>query len=383
MRLHSDNIAIVLDVCLDRIRHDESLEACLVDYPSQAKELEPLLIAAQRARTLRPPSLDPQARLAIRRRMHQAIADRQRAPRPTIATWFNPAILRFALALLIALVSMSGVAAAQTSLPGSLLYPVKRAGESTRLVLAFTPAQRAALHLDFAAARAAEIRALADGQQAIDSSLVADLEHEYSLARAEFGRAPSADAKFLAIRYASARRSDVAMLSTLLAREDAAGRPQLERALRLSQQALTGIETPKEPVHSAPTAPASQPVPEQDPNVGNSPETKPNHGGQAMPTPSGDAESGSGPYAGGGQAGENQSGPGNSAAPHPTPSGKPADAGSGKPADTPGQDTGKPADAGAKATPRAKPNDRGSDPKPQPQPRSDNGNNGRGHGGHP
>jgi uncharacterized protein involved in high-affinity Fe2+ transport len=36
----------VLEDCLDRISQGESLQACLVRYPEQATELEPLLIAA-------------------------------------------------------------------------------------------------------------------------------------------------------------------------------------------------------------------------------------------------------------------------------------------------------------------------------------------------
>jgi hypothetical protein len=348
MQVRSEDITTIFDVCLERMRFGDGLEECLLDYPSEADELGPLLVAAQRARTLRPPALDPQARLAIQWRMHQAIADRQRAPRPTIASWFRPAIVRFALALLIAFVSMhSGVAAAQTSLPGNLLYPVKRAGEGIRLVLAFTPAQRAALHLDFAAARAAEIRALADGQQAIDSSLVADLEREYRLAREEFGRAPSADANNLAIRYVSERQSDVAMLSDLLARGNALGRPQLERALRLSEQALAGIQPAK--------VPGSQPLPTNGDNTGNTSEGKPDSAGpKATPEAK---PAGPGPKA-------TPEGEPDSTSPKATPKAKPDSAGPKATLE------GKPADAGPKATPEDKPNDGG--PKNTPEAKPDN-----------
>src|SRR4029079_5237698 len=101
---------------------------------------------------------------------------------------------------------------------------------------AMSPSQRAALHLDFAAARSAEILALVNDQQSIDNQLVADLEREFSLAREEFGRAPSADASYLAARYVAERQANVATFSALLTSEEAVGRPQLERVLRLNEQ---------------------------------------------------------------------------------------------------------------------------------------------------
>ena len=60
MHIESDDITTIFDVCLERVRCGESIEACALDYPSEAAELEPLLIAAMYARsTFRPPALAP------------------------------------------------------------------------------------------------------------------------------------------------------------------------------------------------------------------------------------------------------------------------------------------------------------------------------------
>src|SRR5215216_7600781 len=117
MQARSDDITTIFDDCLERMRFGESIEACLLDYPSEAEELEPLLIAATYARsTLQPPSLSPQARQAIQRQLHQAVAARQPAQRRKPAKLFAPFAMRFALALLIALLSLGGgVAAAHSS----------------------------------------------------------------------------------------------------------------------------------------------------------------------------------------------------------------------------------------------------------------------------
>jgi hypothetical protein len=363
MQARSEDILTIFDVCLERMRCGDSPEACLLDYPSEAEELGPLLYAAMRARTFQPPPLNPEARAAIQRRLRQAIAVRQPKRRRLMAGWFRPMAVRFALALFIALLSIrGGVAAAQTSLPGSLLYPAKRAGESIRLGLALSPAARAALHLDFAASRAAEVIALANRQQVIDNRLVADLEREYNLAREEFARAPSTEASHLIIRYVAARRADVAMLSAALVHADSLAQPQLERALRLSEQALVGISPAETPAPSAPS-PAFQPAPARDANRVSTPGANQSQGDP--PTPVGIGE-----HSGVGQNVE-LSEQGNSTDPQPTPSSKPADPGpEQRPETPPGQDNSTPAEPGPEQRPEVPPGqDNGTPAEPGPEQR--------------
>src|SRR5882672_8098639 len=124
MQILSYNLTTILDICLERMRRGESIEACVLDYPSEAEELEPLLIAAMYTRsTFQPPPLAPEARQAIQRKLQLAVAARQLTLRPTPARWFGPFVMRVALALVVALLSLGGgIAAAQSSLPGSTLY---------------------------------------------------------------------------------------------------------------------------------------------------------------------------------------------------------------------------------------------------------------------
>jgi hypothetical protein len=333
MQIRSDDITTVLDVCLERLRRGESIEACVLDYPSEAEELEPLLIAAMYARNMfRPPSLAPEARRVIQRRLQQAIAVHR--PRQKNTGWYGPFAMRFALALVVVFLSLGGgVAAAQSSLPGSLLYPLKRASEGVRLSLASNATQRATLHLDFAAARSGEILALASSEQkTIDSGLVDDLDREYQLAWEEIGQAPADEVNDLASRYVVERRADDRVFSAALARANAATRLQIQRAVRLGEQALA-IVAPAE-------APAPQPTPDNGVNTGGPPGNHQDQGGQGDPIGGGNSDS-------------------NGA---PNPGGKPADAG---PKATP---AGKPADAGPKATPAGSPDSAGSNPKPQPKP---------------
>jgi hypothetical protein len=364
MQVEFDNITAILDVCLERMRRGESVEACVFDYPSEAEELEPLLIAATYTRsTFRPPALAPEARQAIRRQLQQAVAARQPVQRRARWGWAGSFVMRLALALVVVFLTFGGsVAAAQRSLPGNLIYPLKRASESVRLRLASSSTQRAALHLDFAAARSAEILALASGdQKAIDSSLVDDLDQEYQLAWKEIGQAPADDVHDLVSRYVVERRADVRLFSAALGGPNAVTRMQIQRAVRLGEQALAVV------------APAEAPTPRPDsdkgdttgvvntgdngaPNSSPTPEGKPDNAGP-KPTPEGKPDN-AGPK-------PTPEGKPDNAGPKPTPEGKPADAG---PQATP---EGKPADAGPQATPEAKPDS--SDPKPKPKPKPSHG----------
>jgi hypothetical protein len=340
MQIRSSDLTTILDVCLERMRRGESIEACVLDYPSEAEELEQLLIAARHARsTFRPPALAPEARQAIQRQLQLAVAARQPAQQRTRAGWFKPFVMRFALTLVVALLSLGGgVAAAQSSLPGSSLYPLKRVSEGVRLRLTSSAAQRAMLHLDFAAARSTEILALAsDKQKMIDSGLVDDLDQEYRLAWVEIGQAPADVVHDLVSRYVIERRADVRVFSAVLTHANAATTLQIRRAVRLGEQALAVVD------------PAGVPLPQPTPDNGVNTGGNSDHNGVSNP---------------GGKPADVE--------PKATPEGKPVDAEpkatpEGKPADVEPKATpeGKPADVEPKATPEGKPAD--AEPKATPE----------------
>jgi len=84
-----DNLDKILDECIDRINHGESLEACLTDYPEYTEELRPLLSAMLETKTAY--SFKPSARAKNfhRQRFTAAlVASRERrASRKPVFTW--------------------------------------------------------------------------------------------------------------------------------------------------------------------------------------------------------------------------------------------------------------------------------------------------------
>jgi hypothetical protein len=188
-------------------------------------------------------------------------------------------VLRFS-ALLVAIVlaisgSAVGVAAAQSSLPGSPFYSVKRAGESLRLTLTTSPDQRAILHMDFAQARLAETLALLDSQQPADERVLDDLAREYELAWANIQLLPAGEAQAQRERFIAEGQIEIAALTEALGRAPHISRPAIEAALRSNQATLIQATEKERP--TLPKSPAGDhtSTPGHDASPGNSQGNKP------------------------------------------------------------------------------------------------------------
>ena len=180
----------ILDRCLQRIQtHQSSLEECLREYPDQAEELRPLLVAAEMAQRNLAPATPTEA---FRSSAWKRLADHSRerpAPHPVPIlrrprfAWrpaFTFASMLIAVALLAGTV---GVAyASGEALPGDSLYGVKRGLERAALALSANGAGDARLLLQFADRRLGEADELlrrgrpADLAQALDGYTTAIAE---------------------------------------------------------------------------------------------------------------------------------------------------------------------------------------------------------------
>jgi hypothetical protein len=177
---NSDPVINVLANCLDAIEQgDISPAECLRCYPQYEGELWILLQVVDILQN--PPAVPvrPAFRRGARQRLVSKIAPPPRAPLGVrLRDWWRertwtrwrlgpvPSMVRLAVGVLLmmsaALASMGGVVvAANDSLPGERLYPIKLAVEDTRLIVLSDP-EDARLYLELAERRVAEIAALAD-----------------------------------------------------------------------------------------------------------------------------------------------------------------------------------------------------------------------------
>lgn len=148
----------ILDECLERLfSADGSVEQCLAAYPEHAAELAPLLRMA--VATRRAVSVEPNADFKARAR-YQFLAEVDR--RQSRLRWprlgWQPRWAMVSLVVLAIVVAGSGtVVAADSSMPGSLLYPVKLATERVRLAMTFSNVGRAEFLAGMVDRRVAEI----------------------------------------------------------------------------------------------------------------------------------------------------------------------------------------------------------------------------------
>jgi len=195
-RRADDRLSTLLAECADLIQDGNSVSACLARYPEDAAELEPLLLTLVEVRQLRP--VPPRApEIAQQRRAQFVLAAQQMAApaaqhagrsaslparRPVtsgdwlqrLAAWLlgdtfaqrsplGAGVLAMLLLVLVGGLLLTGVAsAAESTLPGDWLYPVKTTVEDLRLALMRDPLQRDAFQNTLRERRLMEARTVAD-----------------------------------------------------------------------------------------------------------------------------------------------------------------------------------------------------------------------------
>ncbi|MBC7235157.1 MAG: hypothetical protein H5T69_04905 [Chloroflexi bacterium] len=169
-----EDLENVLDESMELLRQGASLEECLQRFPAHRQELEPLLRIYARMREdwakLQP--AEDRLRRVRARFMGEAVKRReaQRA-RPWWARWFVglprlapsgglvKGLLVDLLALLFLAILLYGVnTAAAESLPGDLLYPVKRTSERVTLLMTFDEQKRQDREAQFEKRRVEEVK---------------------------------------------------------------------------------------------------------------------------------------------------------------------------------------------------------------------------------
>jgi len=162
----------ILTNCIREIKSGKAtLSECLDRYPSKRRELEPLLKIA--LNIYEPPAmqLDESYKQAAKARLLQQIRTAKQKQSRSLTDIFSFGIsprlvwARAAMSVLVIIILLSmsagGTAyAAQGSLPGDILYPVKLGTEDARLLVAGGNSAKAELNLNFAQIRLVEMSKL-------------------------------------------------------------------------------------------------------------------------------------------------------------------------------------------------------------------------------
>ncbi len=176
------------DICLGRA----SIEDCLERYPRWRQELGPLLELAVRlppAPDMRPSSeFRARARLALQQEIRHSKASvwRKALDRTLPLRRVLPVPMLALSALLLVLLASGGLTyAAQDSLPGQALYPIKTSTEHILLLVTFNSARKAEYHLELAERRVQEMVELASMGQPPGTDVVQAVAAQVDAALAE------------------------------------------------------------------------------------------------------------------------------------------------------------------------------------------------------
>ena len=190
----------VLARCIDEVLSGRSTaEDCLLRYPELRDELKPLLAVAL---SIQPPKAvpSPEFRTRLRRQLQEVMSpvpsreDRKQANRG----WFVSLLsVRAVAVLLLAFVVLSSgtisVYAAQSSLPGDALYPVKIGVEKMQVAVAANPEDKAYLHLKLAQRRIDEVATQASLNRSPDYSGLATISAQTDAALHEIEKTSPGD----------------------------------------------------------------------------------------------------------------------------------------------------------------------------------------------
>lgn len=159
----------ILDRCLDAARTGGDPEAILREHPECADEVRPLLAIAADLGTLPEPEVSTERMVAG---LARAIAQPAEAPRARRRIWRRVASIAAVAMLAVSLVGWGTVSASADSVPGDVLYPIKRLGERVRYALTVNPEGKAELHIVFADERLREAVRKHEKGGGIDTALL-------------------------------------------------------------------------------------------------------------------------------------------------------------------------------------------------------------------
>jgi hypothetical protein len=189
-----DSFESILDECISALQAGVSLDEVLAEVPDYADELRPLLYASMLLADPNPKLAPAQKKAELRAEYLKQVAELPALPSPTFTQktqaithiirrrLTREAVLNDLVTVAITIILTLGMMAfllnylAADTLPGDLLYNVKRMGETIRLTTTFAENQQASLRAEYNERRLQEIEQLIEQKQAALVEFVGLLE---------------------------------------------------------------------------------------------------------------------------------------------------------------------------------------------------------------
>jgi hypothetical protein len=163
--MNENQIETLLNEALERFSHGATVEDCLLDYPKEVGELEPLLRLAHAISIAIPgPRLAAKQEILVRILEEWEKRNTQKSGRfhfPDLSIFSRPMAAALSIGIVLLIVGWSTTIAAADTVPGDFLYPMKTAQEQVILGIGSSPYHKARIHARLAAERSWEMEILA------------------------------------------------------------------------------------------------------------------------------------------------------------------------------------------------------------------------------
>jgi hypothetical protein len=228
----------ILAICIEEIRSGKSpIEDCVRRYPELAIELRPLLeIAAQ----LKPDEVTPSAEFRQRARLNIFGETQPVATSPWARFRLAPARgLALALVIILALGMAGGSTAyaAQSSLPGDTLYPVKTGMENLQLAVTPGAAGRADFHLEMLQRRIDEATQAVKLNRAVNEQALGTIKKQIDDTLKELSHLEDSEASDSGLsRLAAATFNQQLEIEQSMANASESNRSALQQALEVTRK---------------------------------------------------------------------------------------------------------------------------------------------------
>jgi hypothetical protein len=180
----------VIDYCSEKIRKGElTLEECLKKFPEYEDELRKALTVANLLTQLPSPRMSPTFKENLREKVKRKTEKTQFA---RVLPFKKKVVALLAAVFLLSVTTAT--LAVNTKDPQSIFYPLKLIVEKAKLSFAFTPAQKAKLHLYFASERLDELKlAVSEGRSEYTADLSQAFAEELKEAEKNYKELPYAE----------------------------------------------------------------------------------------------------------------------------------------------------------------------------------------------
>jgi len=174
----NQRIEEIFDRLLAEVRAGKSIDDCLREYPDHAEELRPLLQLAERIAGLPVPEPDTAAVQATIRRARSSVVEPQRFSLRRVFKLGIVPVRILAVVFFMFIFEVTTVSVSAKSLPGHLLYPVKRLAEGVQHFLTVDSEGRARIHIILADRRTYEFACLPKTDVKVNQYLLAEMLQE-------------------------------------------------------------------------------------------------------------------------------------------------------------------------------------------------------------